>query len=157
MKYLLLVLLLSGCGIPDELEQDEFKPKSSCSFDKIFLEAEFKVDCDVAWHNLATAMDITGFEPDNLHIQIWDRSILQCDNYFLGICTYWIKGLAWRENGEQMIALNKGGEALAHEMFHHKEWFTETNDDPHYHWESKGFYKLDRWYRLFHIPFDKDR
>lgn len=145
-----LALCLFGCGIDDELTSGEFEPVATCDLGVVHVESERAVDCDQFAGNLEIAKRIfiaaTSLSFDDkftdLRVRVWDRQILYCDQYFLGVCVHFVKGNASGGSAIQVVNLNNGGELLEHELLHFVD-----NDPHHTKWGTNGFGDADWLYR----------
>jgi hypothetical protein len=144
----LAVLTLVGCGMADELP-DTMHVKTHCDLPGATVDAETKISCADAESNLQLARRMYGAmgledKFTDLRIQIWNRQLLYCDQYFLGVCVHFVKGDAYGGSAIQWVNLNNGGELLLHELLH----FAETPMDPnHTHWGTNGFKFADWFFR----------
>lgn len=162
MCFCLLVtsLCFSSCQWGDDLP-DEFLEVSRCEFTsdatKVLFRGERNLNCDTVKENLEVARSFyegMGYPWNfkDLRVDVWNRQILYCDQWFIGICVHSVKGSTpgapkrgWEVSAFQSIDLNDGGELLLHELFH---W--ESDQPNHERWWYDGKAGMDRTYRAHH-------
>lgn len=155
----LSAVLITACGYPGELNAEEFHTRTTCTLHTelagtVTVEAENAINCADVQRNfdLAKRMFDAAAEADHLatfeekfttiHIKIWNRQVLMCDQWAVGACVHFIKGRFHRNGAVSEIDLNNGGELLLHELFHGL-----INDPEHQTWQRRGFSISDYIFR----------
>jgi hypothetical protein len=150
MHFLLMLLfflfgLFCGCGYPAEL--DGFSPVETWENSRgIEVSSEIAgLDRAQIASNIETAFQVyrdgnrTLYKMEwwgTMHVRIWNRQVLYCDQWFIGACVHIVKGMEDSEKGEPIINLNNGGEVLLHELMHMAE---PVSNPDHIGWAKRGW------------------